>query len=101
MGVDGRLSGGFIYSHYKMTIMLMADSPSLGYFETWRATQAAAIDAFSADGTIVFPSIGQQFTLVNGFLTSATPFPDVKNTLQAVSYEITWNAIISSPIGFF
>jgi hypothetical protein len=98
MGVDGNLSGGFIYAPYKMTIMIMPDSPSLENFEIWRTTQNAAVDAFPANGVIIMPSIGQQYTLVNGFLTSAHPFPDVKKLLQGIPYEITWNAIVSSPV---
>lgn len=97
MGVDGHLSGGKVWAPYKMTILLQADSPSLSLFETWRASQDAAVDVYIASGSIFLPSIGMQYTLDRGFLTSAVPFPDVKKLLQPVPYEITWGRIISSP----
>jgi len=100
MGVDGRLSAGKIFSPYKITIMIQPDSPSLAIFETLRTTQDAVVDVFEASGVIFLPSIGMQYTLIRGFLTSAHPFPDVKKLLEPMPYEFTWNLITSAPIGF-
>lgn len=97
MGVDGRLSGGKVFTPYKMTVHLMPTSPSLGFFETWRNQQDAAYDVFAANGTIFLPSVNIVYTLVNGFLTTATPLPPVKKILAPVVYEITWERIISAP----
>ena len=97
MGVDGNLSGGFIFQPYPTTIMIQPDRPSLAIFETWRASQQAAGDVFTANGSILLANIGQQYTLFKGFLTSAHPFPDVKKLLEPLPYVITWNSIVSSP----
>ena len=100
MGVDGVLSGGKVWIPYKMTIHLQADSPSVEIFDAWRATQDAVVDVFTANGTIILPSTGMVYSLVNGYLTMATPFPAVKKTLQPVTYEITWQTIVGSQSGF-
>ena len=99
MGVDGILSGGKVWVPYKMTIHLQADSPSIDIFDGWRAAQDAAIDVFTANGTIILPSTQKVYNLVNGYLTTATPFPAAKKTLSPVVYEITWQTIIGSQTG--
>jgi hypothetical protein len=98
MGVDGILSGGKVFVPYKMTIHLQADSPSVVFFDAWRNAQDAAVDVFSASGSIVLSSTSMIYTLQNGFLTSATPFPAVKKTLTPLVYEITWQRIIGGQI---
>ena len=96
MGVDGNLSAGKVFNPYKMTIHLQADSPSVFLFDSWRSSQDAAIDVFAANGTIVMPSTGMIYTLTNGYLTMASPFPAVKKLLQPLVYEITWQIITAS-----
>jgi hypothetical protein len=98
MGVDGILSAGKVFMPYKMTIHLQADSPSVFLFDAWRTAQDAAVDVFSASGSIVLPATSTVFTLQNGFLTSATPFPAVKKTLEPLVYEITWQRIIGASL---
>jgi hypothetical protein len=97
MGVDGILSGGKVFNPYPMSIHLMPTSPSVAIFETWRSNQDSQVDVFNAAGSIILPSTGMKYTLVNGFLTKATPFPAVKKTLDFLVYEITWNLIVSAP----
>jgi hypothetical protein len=41
MGVDGILSGGFVWKSQPQTIMLQADSPSNAVFDTWYSQQVA------------------------------------------------------------
>jgi hypothetical protein len=99
MGVDGVLSGGKVWVPYKMTVHLQADSPSIEIFDAWRAAQDAQVDVFVANANIVLPSTGMSYSLVNGYLTTATPFPAVKKTLQPVVYEITWQTIVGQQSG--
>ena len=98
MGVYGTLSGGKIFVPYKMTIHLQADSPSVFLFDAWRNAQNAAVDVFSASGSINLPGTSMVYTLNNGFLTSATPFPAVKKTLTPLVYEITWQSIVGGQV---
>lgn len=99
MGVDGVLSGGKVWVPYKMTVHLQADSPSVEIFDNWRSAQDGLVDVFPANATIVLPSTGMSYSLINGYLTSATPFPAVKKTLQPVVYEITWQTIVGQQTG--
>ena len=43
MGVDGILSGGFVYSMVPWNIALQADSPSMPVFEAWDQAQQAVV----------------------------------------------------------
>lgn len=98
MGVDGILSAGKVFVPYKMTIHLQADSPSVFLFDAWRNAQDADADVYAASGSIVLSSTSMVYTLQNGFLTSATPFPAVKKTLTPLVYEITWQRIVGGQI---
>lgn len=98
MGVDGKLSAGKVFVPYKMTIHLQADSPSVFIFDAWRNAQNATVDVYSASGSITLPGTSMVYTLQNGYLTMATPFPAVKKTLQPLVYEITWQQIIGGQI---
>ena len=97
MGVDGVLSGGFIYVEILQDIMLQADSPSNSLFDTWWTQMQAAVDVYPANGSIVLPGIATKFTMVNGYLTGYTPAPAAKKVLQPRRFEISWNSIVPSP----
>jgi len=98
MGVDGILSGGKVFSPYKMTIHIQADSPSAQLFDAWRNAEDAAREVFVASGSIALPATNMLYTLQRGFLTSATPFPASKRTLEPLVYEITWQRIIGGAV---
>lgn len=93
MGVDGRLSGGYVIHPRKMKIKLEADSSSQGVFDAWAAAMDTALDAIPASATITVISNGSQYTLTRGFLTGYKDMPDAKKTLQPLDYEITWESI--------
>ncbi len=99
MGVDGQMAGGKVWVPYPMTIRIMASSSSLRMFETWRQQQDAFGDVMPASGAIVMPSIFMAYTLLNGYLTKASPYPGAKKVLDPAEYEITWQRIVSSPTG--
>lgn len=81
-----------------MTISLQADSASNVFFEAWAAAQEAEQDVYKAFGTIRLESINRTYILTRGFLSSYTPMPGVKKTLEARNYTITWNSIMGAPI---
>lgn len=98
MSVDGTLTGGMIFAAKPMNIALMADSPSIAFFEAWNAGQYTAVDAFPAQGTITLTSVGRVYTLVKGYLARQKPMPDAKKTLQVRKFRITWQNIIPAPV---
>lgn len=93
MGVDGRLSAGYVPAARIQTITIQADSPSLRIFDTWSTAQEVAREVFFASGTLILPSIGKKYAMTRGVLTSLSPHPDAKKVLQQLQYRITWQSI--------
>lgn len=92
MGVDGILSGGFVFVEVKQTISIQADSPSADIFDQWYSAQQQIQDVFTATGLIMLPSLRKKYSMVKGFLTTYPPLPDVKKLLQPRKFGITWQA---------
>jgi hypothetical protein len=99
LGVDGVLSGGFVFAERIQTITLQADSLSNSFFDTIIAQQEGTLTVFEIDGVIILPAISTKFSMVNGFLTGYTPAPAAKKTLQPRRYEITWNRVFPAATG--
>lgn len=97
MGVDGLLSGGFVFVAIVQSLMLQADSASNDFFDTWWTSMQATKGVYRASGLIKLPAISTKFSQTKGFLTGYTPAPAGKRTLQPRSYEITWESIFPSP----
>ncbi len=97
MGVDGLLSGGFVYVPIAWEISLQADSLSNQVFDTWWTQMQAAKDVYIAQGIIRLPSINTKFILSNGYLTGYKPAPAAKKILQPRRYELTFNSIAPAP----
>lgn len=97
MGVDGILSGGFVYNPINQTFVLQADSPSIAFFETWAATQAQVKDVYTAMGNTVLPAVGRSYVSVKGFLVSLPPLPAAAKILQPRRFLIRWQSIQSVP----
>jgi len=97
MGVDGNLSGGFVFNPYAMTIVLQADSESNDLFTAWAAYQRATKQVAIASATIALPSVKKKYICSKGFFTSNMPIPDAKKILQPRRYQITWQNIQEIP----
>jgi hypothetical protein len=97
MGVDGVLSGGFVYVAIPQKIVLQADSLSNAIFDQWWTAMQANQASYSANGLIKLPSILTKFTMSTGFLTGYKPVPAGKKVLQPRDYEITWQNIAPAP----
>jgi hypothetical protein len=92
-GVDGKLSGGFVYNEINQNYSLMADSPSVDIFDQWYLAQQAQRDTYVADMTILLTSLGTKWALTNGFLKTYPPIPDAKKVLQPRRFTITWETV--------
>lgn len=93
MGVDGYMSAGYTPYITPQTITLMPNSPSFVIFNAWIMAQKTAREVFSANATILIPSIGKKYALTNGVLVNAKLIPDVKKVLQPVEYKLHWEDI--------
>lgn len=97
MGVDGLLSGGFVYNPVTQTFTLQADSESNRFFETWAANMFTARDIYIATGTTNLVSTGRSYRMERGFLTAAHQFPTAGRVLQPRRYTIQWQRVVSVP----
>jgi hypothetical protein len=97
MGIDGRLSGGFVHVKKPTLIHLQADSPSIALFDSWGAAQEAQKELYWAQGSITLPALGLSFTLIQGALENYQPFSAVKKVLQPRQFTIVWQQISPQP----
>lgn len=93
MGVDGRMTAGFVPNPTKQTITLQADSPSKDIFTALIQAMKTAREVFYISGTLSLPSTGESFTMTRGILTNAKQIPDAQKVLQPVDYVITWESV--------
>jgi hypothetical protein len=93
MGVDGRMTAGFVPNPVKQTITLQADSPSKDIFTAVIQAMKTTREVFYISGSIALPSTGEAFILTRGILTNAKQIPDAQKVLQPVDYVITWERI--------
>lgn len=98
MGVDGKLSGGFVPVPRPQTIMLQADSVSNQIFDDWQAAQESARELYIATAIISLQGTSQKYALNRGILTSYSPMPAAKKVLQPRKYVITFESVTLSPI---
>lgn len=97
MGVDGRLSAGFVFNPINQNITLQADSESNDFFENWQQAERSQREKYVAFGTILVRSTGKRYTMTRGFLMSATLMPAIRKTLQPRRYSMTWENVSSGP----
>ena len=93
MGVDGRMTAGFVPNPVKQTITLQADSPSKDIFTAVIQAMKTAREVFYISGSISLPSTGESFALTRGILTNAKQIPDAQKVLQPMDYVITWESV--------
>jgi hypothetical protein len=97
MGVDGLLSGGFVFREVEQTIRLQADSPSVRIFDIWYLQQIATLATYTASALIRLPSISTKFAMTTGFLTLYKPIASARRVLQPREFRITWSRVAPSP----
>lgn len=97
MGVDGVLSGGFVFTPVTQTISLQSDSTSNDLFSRWIAAQKASREVITANGRTTLSAIGRAFVSTKGFLVSIPPMPTAARTLQPRAYTIQWQSVQEVP----
>jgi hypothetical protein len=95
MGVDGRLSGGWVPKEIKQNITLQADSDSIRFFEDWYNAQQTARELYYAVGSIYLPSLERKYACKKGILTSHNVTPSAQKIMQPRKFMITWESVTS------
>lgn len=93
MGVDGRMTAGFIFMPVPMTVSLQADSPSKVIFTAIVAAQKTARDIYWLSGSIQLPSLGESYTLTRGVLKTPKQMPDANKVAAAMDFKMVWERI--------
>ncbi len=94
MGVDGKLSGGFVFNPIEQTFDLMADSASKSRFSKHGPQRSAKPRTFILrNGETTLISVNKSYICNNGFLLSLPPAPSAGRVLQPRKYVIRWESI--------
>jgi hypothetical protein len=93
MGVDGRLSAGWVPVSIPQTITLQADSPSNDFFDALLQAEETAREKYVLTGSLVLPAIKKKYAMSRGFLTGIVKFPSVGRTLAPRAFTITWERV--------
>jgi len=93
MGVDGKMSAGYVPKEVKQTITLQADSESKDFFAIVTQAVKTAREVFYMSATLSLPSTGEAFTFTRGILTSVEQAPAGKKMLQPQKFVITWESV--------
>lgn len=97
MGVDGRLSAGFVPAPLRQTITLQADSTSNDFFEEWYRYEVQNREKLVASGQIVFRGTQRTYICTRGFLRNYSPIPAARRILQPRTFTIEWERVASAP----
>jgi hypothetical protein len=98
LGIDGRLSAGFIPYIVPLVITLQADSESLLLFDSLLAAEAIFRDKYKLNATILIPSIGFIYAFTTGYLKKASVMPAAKKILQPRQFTLEFQNLTRAPI---
>lgn len=94
MSLEGKLSAGFVPASVTQTITLLPNSESAGILVDWIQASRTNQSTYRANGNIILPSLGVNYTLINGALKSGKIIPDSRRILQPITFNIEWENVI-------
>jgi hypothetical protein len=97
MGIDGKLSAGFVFNEIPLSITLQADSPSLTLFEQTYQYEVSNRTKLQQDLTITLPSVNKRYDLKAGFMRRYKA-PSGKKILQPGVVEFVFARMEVSPL---
>lgn len=97
MGIDGRLSGGYVPAPVRQNITLQADSVSNDIFEVWSNYERSNKEKLIAFGSIILPATNRQYIMKRGFLRTYSPLPAARKTLQPRRFTLEWQSVTPVP----
>lgn len=98
MGIDGILSGGFVFQAIAQRITLQADSNSNAFFDAWWGAMKKNKATYPCNGQVRLPAVGTKFIQTQGFLTGYKASPPARRVLQPRQFTITWQSVDPAPI---
>ena len=98
MGVDGKLSAGWIPAPIMMDIHLQGDSLSVDLFESVYEYEQAARTKLAWSGRVRIPALGKSYVMTNGYLKAYKPSSDAKKILQGRKFGLVWESVLPVPV---
>lgn len=98
LGVDGKLSAGWVPRSYNQTITLQPDSPSRDIFDLIVAAQDAARTVFRLNGVITLPGNQRSYSLSRGVIKNYSAMPNAQRVLQPMTFVIEWERVLPVPV---
>lgn len=98
LGVDGKMSAGWVPRMYPQTITLQADSPSIDVFDSIVLAQDANRTVYRLNAVITIPGTQRSYTMTRGVLNRHTVMPGAQRVLQPRTFTITWESILPTPL---
>lgn len=98
MGVDGKLSHGYVCSPTPITFTFSADSNTperLDYLSTFQDTSKEVV---LCQMIIKLKSLNKTIILTNGALNSSQKLPAGERTLGNVPYQFTFESAVAAPL---
>lgn len=93
MGVDAKLSGGFVPAVKELDIVLQADSPSNAVFQRIVQVMTGQREIVYLSATILMPGQNELWQFTKGILTKVPALAAAKKTAEARTYQVTWEDI--------
>ncbi|WP_438381473.1 hypothetical protein ABHV46_10805 [Asaia sp. BMEF1] len=97
MSIDGKLNAGWVPNPVDMTLGIQPNSDSAIMFEGLSTAMAGARTPYILGGEITLPGLGRKYTLVTGYLVSASPLPSAGRMLEERQFTIRWERVY--PVG--
>jgi len=96
MGIDGKLSAGFVFNEIPFTMTLQGDSASLQLFEQIWQYEYSNRTKLTQNVTVTLPAVSKRYELKNGFMRSYKA-PSGKKILQPAVVVFVFNTLQVSP----
>lgn len=99
LGVDGKLSAGWVPRSYLQTVTLQPDSPSRQVFDFIVGAQDANKTIYRLNAVITLPGNQYSHSLSRGVLKNYSAMANAQKILQPITFQIEWEKVLSIPLG--
>lgn len=97
MGIDGKLSAGFVFYEVPLAITLQADSDSIAVFENVWLYETNNRTKLEWNVTITLPSLQRRYDYKTGYLETYKA-PSGQKILQPVAAQLVFSRMDMSPL---
>lgn len=93
MGVDGGYAAGFIPTPKKLSMYLMANSPSKQHLDAIYSAFTTNRSTYRITITITLPSTGERYIFSNGTMLTSNPMSSPKKVLDGTTWKFEFASL--------